>query len=110
MATWGVHLQLFNHEASAVHIPGFYPKDVAEQVTKEVLRDPSRQQVWMTASGILNTDLNRWVRKVSWLIDVRMTQCAGRGLESSDVRTLGVKPYNMVASSRDKAEVGDLHA
>lgn len=45
-------------------------------MARRLTADPSRQREWLVASP-------------------------GRGLESSDVRTVGLQPYNMVASARD---------
>jgi len=62
-------------------VPGFYPKAAALEVARRLTADPTRQREWLVASP-------------------------GRGLESSDVRTVGLQPYNMVAGARDggKAE------
>ena len=74
--TPSITTQLFAHRASAVHIQGFYPKPAALEMARRLTADPSRQREWLVASP-------------------------GRGLESSDVRTVGLQPYNMVASARD---------
>jgi hypothetical protein len=59
-----------------VHIRGFYPPAACAEVAKVLQRDPSRLRNWKVASP-------------------------GRGLESSDVATVGLEPYNMVASRKD---------
>jgi len=61
-----------------VHIQGFYPPKAAKEIARRLTQDPARQLEWKVSNP-------------------------QKGLESSDVRTIGSQPYNMVASSRDKA-------
>lgn len=70
--------QLFSHRACCVHIRSFYPPKAAKEIARRLTQDPTRQLEWLVSNP-------------------------QRGLESSDVRTVGSQPYNMVASLRDKA-------
>lgn len=56
---------------------GFYPRKASRDLSYYFMSQPS--QDWMVASG--------------------------RGLEASDVKTIGVMPYNMVAASGDPKKV-----
>lgn len=56
---------------------GFYPRKASRDLAYHFMNQPS--QDWMVASG--------------------------RGLEVSDVKTIGVMPYNMVAASGDPKKV-----
>lgn len=69
--------QLLAHRACCVHIQGFYPPEAAKGIVQRLTRNPSRQLEWLVSNP-------------------------QKGLESSDVRTIGSQPYNMVASLRDK--------
>jgi hypothetical protein len=72
--------RLFRHEAAALVVPGFYDPSAAAQVGLELASE--------AVGG--NNKLRNW--KVS----------TSRGLESSDVSTLGEHPpYNVVAASKD---------
>jgi hypothetical protein len=73
--------QLFQHKVSAVYIPGFYPPLAAARLAQRLVSDEKRIMEWKVSSG--------------------------RGLESSDVRTVGMMPYNMVASSQDDKAVDE---
>lgn len=69
---------LFNHQASAVHVPGFYPLE-ASAVAAGRLEGQSTQN-WKVSSP--------------------------RGLESSDVLSVG-KPYNVAAQEGPAAVEGE---
>lgn len=70
--------ELFSHRACCVHVQGFYPPQAAKEIARRLTLDPNRQLEWKVSNP-------------------------RKGLESSDVRTIGSQPYNMVASSRNKA-------
>jgi hypothetical protein len=82
--------RLFRHEATALHVPGFYDPASAAALGRELSNDVVATSS-RTSTG--QPKLRNW--KVS----------TSRGLESSDVSTLGEHPpYNVVASAaRDAA-------
>lgn len=71
--------RLFNHDATVLHIPNFYPRESAKELGQALAQQAVQQQ--QTENG---QTLKNW--KVS----------TSKGLESSDVFTLGAHlPYNI---------------
>jgi hypothetical protein len=84
--------RLFRHEATALHVPGFYhPASAAaigRELSDEVVASSSSASTTSSRTATGQPKLRNW--KVS----------TSRGLESSDVSTLGEHPpYNVVASA-----------
>ena len=69
--------QLFQHQAVAVHVKQFYPKALAIQLGKELAQEKSKAKNWKISTS--------------------------RGLESSDVHTIGI-PYNIAVSQNQISE------
>ena len=87
-------IRLFRHEATALHVPNFYHRESASRLGEELLREsntPPQTRVDGDGGGGGGGGTRNW--KVS----------TSRGLESSDVYTLGEHPpYNVaVAAARD---------
>jgi hypothetical protein len=100
-------VRLFRHEATALHVPNFYHPDTASSLGDELIRESSSSSSWSgggrrrrregggRGGGIGGGGVSNW--KVS----------TSRGLESSDVYTLGEHvPYNVAVASATTATAG----
>ena len=82
-------IRLFRHEATALHVPNFYHRDSASRLGGELIRESNAPPTRVDGDGG-GGGMRNW--KVS----------TSRGLESSNVSTLGEHPpYNVAVAARD---------
>ena len=82
-------IRLFRHEATALHVPNFYHRDSASRLGGELIHESNTPPTRVDGNGG-GGGMRNW--KVS----------TSRGLESSDVSTLGEHPpYNVAVAARD---------